>query len=222
MHFNLEELIRQAGYFGMFLIIFAESGLFFGFFLPGDSLLFTAGFLASQGYFDIALLLGLLSVAAVSGDSVGYWFGNKTGKKIFSRDDSFFLNKKHLASAQAFYEKHGGKTIIMARFIPAVRTFAPIVAGAAEMTYKHFLMYNVVGGLLWVCGLGFGGYFLGRSIPNVDRYLLPIIALIVFVSVLPGLIHFLQDKETREDLKNTGLKVWNKLWNKQQASDKNA
>ncbi len=214
MHFNLEEFIRQAGYIGTFLIVFAESGLFFGFFLPGDSLLFTAGFLASQGYFNISILLALLSIAAISGDSVGYWFGNKTGKKIFNKEDSFFFNKSHLQAAQDFYNKHGGKTIIMARFVPAVRTFAPIVAGAAEMTYRHFLMYNVVGGLLWVLGLGLGGYFLGKSIPNVDHYLLPIIALIIFISVLPGLLHILQDKSSRQGLRNSGMKVWNKFWNK--------
>lgn len=190
---NLEQLIIQVGYIGMFLIIFAESGLFFGFFLPGDSLLFTAGFLASQGFSNIWILVISLSIAAITGDSVGYWFGRKIGPKIFTKEDSIFFNKKHLISANEFYNKHGGKTIIIARFIPAVRTFAPIIAGVAGMHYKTFISYNVFGGLFWVCGLTLGGYFLGKSVPNVDKYLLPIILLIVLVSVLPGILHLVKD-----------------------------
>lgn len=190
---NLEQLIIQVGYVGMFLIVFAESGLFFGFFLPGDSLLFTAGFLASQGFSNVWILVISLSIAAIFGDSVGYWFGKKVGPKIFSKEDSIFFNKKHLISANEFYNKHGGKTIIIARFIPAVRTFAPIIAGVAGMHYKTFLSYNVFGGIFWVCGLTLGGYFLGKSVPNVDRYLLPIILLIVLVSVLPGILHLVKD-----------------------------
>src|SRR5438105_941981 len=148
---NPEKLILSAGYVGLFLIIFAESGLFFGFFLPGDSLLLTAGLLASRGVagLNIFVLIPLLFVAAVLGDSVGYWFGAKTGPRIFIRDDSLLFRRKNLVAAKAFYEKHGGKTIVLARFMPFIRTFAPIVAGAAEMHYRYFLSYNLIGGALW-------------------------------------------------------------------------
>lgn len=205
MHLDLTGFIQSGGplfgYVILTAIIFAESGLFFGFFLPGDSLLFTAGVLASQSFFNIVVLAFLMATAAITGDSVGYWFGKKVGKKLFQKEDSRFFKKKHLEEANKFYEKHGGKTIILARFIPAVRTFVPIVAGAAEMSYHKFFAYNVVGGLIWGVGLTLGGYFLGKAIPNVDKYLLPIIALIVFVSVLPAIYHMLSDKETRAHLR---------------------
>lgn len=207
---NIEQLIMQVGYIGMFFIIFAESGLFFGFFLPGDSLLFTAGFLASQGFSNIWVLVISLTVAAISGDSVGYWFGRKVGPKIFSKDDSIFFNKKHLLSANEFYNKHGGKTIVIARFIPAVRTFVPIIAGVANMDYKTFISYNVFGGIFWVCGLTLGGYFLGKTVPNVDKYLLPIIFLIMLVSALPGILHFCKDKEFRDSLLASIKNFWKK------------
>jgi len=197
---NLEDFIKSAGYLGLFGIVFAESGLFFGFFFPGDSLLFTAGFLASQGFFDIKILIPLLILAAIAGDSTGYWFGKKTGKRIFSREDSILFHKDHLIKANEFYKKHGGKTIILARFMPAVRTFAPIVAGAAEMHYTTFLFYNVIGGLLWVLGLGLGGYYLGQTIPDVDKYIIPIVLLIIFVSLLPAFIHLFKEKESRTKL----------------------
>lgn len=201
MNFDLAEVIKTVGYLGIFGIVFAESGLFFGFFLPGDSLLFTAGFLASQKYFDIWLLVTLIVVGAILGDSVGYWFGRKVGHKIFNRQDSFFFKKDHLEKAHAFYEKHGGKTIILARFMPMIRTFAPIVAGAANMTYSKFLSFNVIGGLLWGAGLTLAGYWLGSAIPNVDRYLLPIIALIVVASVTPPAYGILKEKSNRDQLK---------------------
>lgn len=193
MHFDLVELIKAIGYVGVFLIVFAESGLFFGFFLPGDSLLFTAGFLASQGYLNFPVLAILCVAGAILGDSVGYWSGKKFGKLLFQKEDSRFFKKKHLIAAKNFYEKHGGKAIIIARFMPFVRTFAPIVAGTAEMTYRKFLTYNVIGGLLWALGLTSAGYFLGNIIPDVDKYLLPIIALIVIISVTPPAIHILKD-----------------------------
>jgi len=200
---SLITLIKTAGYFGLFFIIFAESGLFFGFFLPGDSLLFTAGFLASQGFFNIFVLLGLSAFAAISGDSVGYSFGRRVGKAIFKKDDSLFFNKKNLLKAQQFYEKHGSKTIVLARFVPIVRTFAPIVAGAAGMKYRTFITYNLIGGFVWTFGMLLGGFFLGSVIPDVDKYLLPIIGLIIFVSVLPVLremylAKFGKDKEKDE------------------------
>jgi len=188
MHFNLEEIITTIGIFGLFGVIFAESGLFFGFFFPGDSLLVTAGLLASQGYFRIEVLIPLLIIAAIAGDSIGYWFGKKVGQAIFNRKDTFLFKKAHLIKAHNFYEKHGGKTIIIARFVPIIRTFAPIVAGAVDMTYKNFISYNVFGGIFWVSAMLLFGYFLGNVFPNIDKYLLPVIAVIVFISILPGII----------------------------------
>ena len=189
MNFNLEELILTVGYLGIFFIIFAESGLLFGFFFPGDSLLITAGLLASKGYLDIAFLIFLSMVAAISGDSVGYWFGHKAGKRIFNREDSIFFHRDHLLRAKNFYEKHGGKTIILARFLPIIRTFAPIVAGVGEMKYGRFLFFNIFGGIFWVLFTTLFGYFLGNVVPNIDRYIIFIIAIIIFLSALPTLIH---------------------------------
>jgi len=195
MHFDLPYIIQTVGVLGLFFIIFAESGLFFGFFLPGDSLLVTAGLLASQGYFQILVLGFLLMFAAILGDSVGYWFGKKVGPSIFKREDSLLFKKSHLTKAHKFYENHGGKTIILARFIPIVRTFAPIVAGAAGMDYKNFISFNIIGGIGWVWGMLLLGYFLGSAIPNVDTYLFPIIFLIVLLSILPGIIEVIKSRK---------------------------
>lgn len=186
---DLTELIKTIGYIGIFSIVFAESGLFFGFFLPGDSLLFTAGFLASQGFLNINILIAIVMIGAVGGDSAGYWMGNKFGRWLMRQKDSFFFKKEHMHQAQEFYEKHGGKTLILARFIPAVRTFVPIVAGMADMKYSTFFSFNVIGGIIWGAGMPFAGYYLGTKIPGVDRYLLPIVAGIIILSVLPGVIH---------------------------------
>ncbi len=191
---NPMELISFVGLFGIFAIIFAESGLFIGFFLPGDSLLFTAGLLASQGYFPIWGLVIGSAIAAIAGDSVGYQFGRRLGPKIFTKEDSFFFHKKHIIRAQGFYEKHGKKTIILARFIPVVRTFAPIVAGVGGMKYKTFFIYNVVGGILWTVTLSLIGYFLGNAIPDIDTYILPIILGIILVSTLPVVIRLVRNK----------------------------
>lgn len=187
--FDVETIIRTGGYLGLFFIVFAESGLFIGFFLPGDSLLFTAGFLASQGYLNIWILCAISFLGAIVGDSVGYTFGKRVGRKLFTRDNSLLFHKNHLQTAEEFYEKHGPKTIVIARFMPIVRTFAPIVAGIGTMRYGTFLAFNIVGGALWGVGLPLVGYFLGSTIPNVDRYLLPIILGIIIVSMLPGLWH---------------------------------
>jgi membrane-associated protein len=192
-HLDLKTVILTVGYIGLFAIVFAESGLFFGFFLPGDSLLFTAGFLASQGFFDLTLLMVLLSIAAIAGDSVGYWSGEKFGRRLFRREDSIWFHKKHLVTAHEFYEKHGGKAIILARFLPAVRTFVPIVAGMAQMSYRKFLSFNVFGGLFWVIGLAGAGYVFGNVIPDVDRYLIPVVLLIIVVSALPTAIHLYRE-----------------------------
>jgi membrane-associated protein len=188
-------IIRTLGLMGVVFIIFAESGLFFGFFLPGDSLLFTAGFLASQGILSIWWLLILCFFAAVLGDNVGYAFGKKTGPMIFNKDDSFFFQKKHIERANNFYKKYGKKTIVIARFIPIVRTFAPIVAGVGEMNYKIFVIFNLIGGFVWTFGLIGAGYFLGKVIPGVDKYLLIIIVIIIFASLIPVAFEYIKSKK---------------------------
>jgi membrane-associated protein len=204
---DLVELIKTVGYIGLFAIIFAESGLLIGFFLPGDSLLFTAGFLASQGFLSLPILIVVCFVAAVAGDSVGYSFGRRVGRRLFQREDSLLFHKKHIIRAQEFYEKHGPKTIVLARFVPIVRTFAPIVAGMGEMQYRKFVTYNIVGGVLWAIGVTLAGFFLGNIIPDVDKYLLPIIVVIIFVSVLPGVLHILRDEEMRTGLINAARRL---------------
>lgn len=193
----LESIIQSIGYFGVAGIVFAESGLLIGFFLPGDSLLFTAGFLASQGYMNIWVLSLLCFAAAVIGDSVGYAFGHRVGRKLFLRSSSRFFKQEHLQRAEAFYGKYGAKTIIIARFVPFVRTFAPIVAGIGSMSYAKFLTYNIVGGAIWALGLTWMGYLAGGLVPNVDRYLLPVIGLIIILSVLPGVLEALKTPERR-------------------------
>ncbi|TAK22184.1 MAG: DedA family protein [Chloroflexota bacterium] len=195
---DLRQLLEAVGYFGLFAIVFAESGLLVGFFLPGDSLLFTAGLLAGLKFFDLWVLLPLVAVAAITGDSVGYAFGNRVGARLFQREDSFLFHRRNLVRAHAFYEKHGGKTIVLARFLPIVRTFAPIVAGMGQMTYGRFLMFNVLGGLLWTLSMVGGGYLFGSWLPaeQVDKFLLPAIALIIIASVAPTAWHLY--KENRE------------------------
>lgn len=190
--FDLMHLIQTVGYVGLWVMVFGESG-FFLFFLPGDSLLFTAGILASQGIFNIWSLLIVFASAAILGDSAGYWVGKKAGDWLLSQKDRLFFKKKHIYAAQEFYEKHGGKTLILARFIPAVRTFVPVVAGMAKMDYKKFLSYNIIGGVIWGVGLPLLGYTLGNQIDDIEKYLLPIIALIVGISVLPALLHMRKD-----------------------------
>lgn len=188
-HLDLIQSIKAVGYIGIFAMIFAESGLLFGIFLPGDSLLFTAGFLASIGVLNLPILVVGVFLAAILGDNVGYVFGKKVGPMIFKREDSFWLHKKHLEKTQRFYEKHGGKTIILARFLPIVRTLAPILAGAGTMNYRSFFFYNVIGAVLWGVGITSAGFFLGKIIPDANRYLLPIILLIIFLSLLPTVWH---------------------------------
>lgn len=197
LHGDLKSVIEAIGYFGVFTIVFVESGLLVGFFLPGDSLLFTAGFLASQGFFDIRWLILGCFIAAVAGDTGGYWIGHKFGRRLFNKEDSLLFHKDHLIKAEAFYKKHGGKTIILARFMPVIRAFAPVVAGMANMNYPTFLFYNLFGGLLWAVGLTLAGYYLGSLIPDVDKYLLPIVGAIILVSIAPGIYHILKDPHSR-------------------------
>jgi len=196
---DLPALVQWAGYVGLTLIIFAETGLLFGFFLPGDSLLVTAGLLAADPAFglNVWLLGALLTVAAIVGDTVGYQVGKSAGPRIFTREDSLFFRKSHLLKAQAFYEKHGGKTIIIARFMPIVRTFAPVVAGVGNMQYRRFLMYNVVGGFLWIWSMLLTGYVLARTVPGVAEHIEKLILVIIFLSILPGIIAWWRDRRAQ-------------------------
>lgn len=205
--FDLISLIKTVGYLGLFGIVFAESGLLIGFFLPGDSLLFTAGFLASQGFLNIWFLMPLIFIGAVLGDNVGYAFGKKVGPMIFKREDSILFHKDHLERARIFYEKHGPKALVLARFMPGIRTFAPILAGVGEMSYSKFFSYNLIGGFFWGAGMSWLGYWLGSAIPDIDKYLIPIIILIIVFSLLPGLYHILKEKEERQ-------RIWGLLKNK--------
>jgi membrane-associated protein len=190
---DLEQLIITVGLVGLFAIVFAESGLFFGFFLPGDSLLLTAGVISAAfpEAFPIWLVCAVCFVAAVTGDAVGYTFGSRVGRRLYHRPDSRFFKKSHLVAAEAFYRKHGGKTIVIARFLPFVRTFAPIVAGAAHMPYPRFALFNFTGALLWAIGVPVAGYLLARVLPVevLDRWLYVIIGVVIVLSVLPTAFH---------------------------------
>lgn len=185
LHFDLVALVKLVGYPGLFAMIFLESGVFFGFFLPGASILFTAGLLASQGYFDSWVLIPLVALAAILGDSTGYWFGAKLGVRLFLRPDSRFFRHEHLERAKEFYDEHGAIAVVLARFIPIIRTFAPIVAGVVKMRYRVFLAYNVAGALVWAAGVTFLGYFLGARFPFVGHYLTEIVVIIVVVTCIP-------------------------------------
>lgn len=201
---DLVNIISTAGWLAVIAVIFAESGLLIGFFLPGDSLLFTSGFLVYSGVFNvnIHLFVFLLFLAAVIGDNVGYTFGRRVGIRLFKRPNSRFFKQENIVAAQQFYEKHGGKTVIIARFVPFVRTFAPVIAGVGKMDYKRFLAYNMIGGFFWAVGITYAGYYLGAVFTHmgldIDHILLPIIALILFVSLLPPIIHILKDKKQRD------------------------
>jgi membrane-associated protein len=196
--FDLVSLVQVGGYLGLFAIIFAESGLFFGFFLPGDSLLFTAGFLSSQGYLSIVPLVTLLFIAAISGDAVGYLFGKKMGPKLFSKPKSYFFNPSHIEKTSSFFHRYGNKTIFLARFIPVVRTFAPIMAGVGGMKYSSFAKYNALGALIWAVGLTTLGYIFGQTVPNADKYIIPIVLIVVLVSFIPPVWEYIKEKRKRE------------------------
>jgi len=184
-HIDILSLVQTFGYLGILAVVFAESGAFFGFFLPGDSLLFTAGLLASQDLLSIWVLLIFVPIAAILGDNFGYWFGAKVGPKIFTREDSFFFHKHHIERTREFYAKYGTKAIVLARFLPVVRTFTPVLAGVGQMPYRTFMKYNILGGLLWSMSMLLLGFSLGSVVPNIDRYILPIIFAIIFISFLP-------------------------------------
>ncbi len=202
MNFDLPTLIKTFGYPLVWSIVFAESGLLVGFLLPGDSLLFVAGFLCSvpKTGLDIRLMAFGCFAFAVLGDSVGYYTGKRFGRKLFDKKDSNFFKKKHLIAAEEFFDRQGKIAIIFARFMPFVRTFAPIVAGIAAMRYKTFMQYNVVGGLIWGVGLTVLGYFLGKSIPEdqIDKYLIPITLLIMFISLSPSIFHIFKGRRMKD------------------------
>ncbi len=183
--YALDDLVRWGGYAVLVAIVFTETGLLIGFFLPGDSLLITAGLVASAGGLNIWLLNALLIVAAIVGDSVGYAIGYRTGPRIFRKEESRWFSRQHLSRTREFYERHGGKTIVLARFIPIIRTFAPVVAGVGQMEYRRFLAYNVFGGIGWVASLTWAGYLLGTAIPDIDRHIHLVVAIVVILSVLP-------------------------------------
>ena len=192
--YNVPELIRLGGLIGLILIVFAETGLLIGFFLPGDSLLITAGLFAARGDFDIVTLNLTLIAAAIVGDATGYWIGKRSGEALYSRPDSFFFRRDHVRITHEFYERHGGKTIVIARFMPIVRTFAPVVAGVAQMGYRRFAVYNVFGGILWVTSMTLGGYFLGQAVPNIEENIHYVVAVVIFLSLLPPGIAWLRMK----------------------------
>ncbi len=198
---SIQQLIINIGYIGIFAIIFAESGLFFGFFLPGDSLLLTAGLLASEGLLNIWILIIIVPIAAVLGDNVGSWFGKTTGPRIFNRENSRFFKRKNLLAAKAFYDKHGGKTLTLARFVPFIRTFVPIVAGAVEMDYRVFFTWNVFGGVLWGIGMTLLGYGIGVFFKDTvdpetfDKYFLLLIVAVIFISALPTMLHLWRENK---------------------------
>jgi len=191
---DLPALIKWAGYFGMTAIVFAETGLLVGFFLPGDSLLVTAGLVSAHGLLDVYLLGMLLHLAAICGNSCGYLIGRQTGPRIFTREDSLLFNRQHVLRAQAFYSRHGRKTIILAQFMPIIRTFSPVVAGVGRMPYRQFLTFSIVGTFLWVWSMLFIGYFLGRYIPGIDRHIEIVVLVVIFISILPGIISWWRER----------------------------
>jgi membrane-associated protein len=196
---DIKGLIQWGGTFLVCSVVFVETGLFFGFFLPGDSLLVTAGIFAAAGHLDLVLLLCLGFLCAACGDQVGYWIGRKAGQALYRREDSLLFKKRHLERAHEFYEKYGGKTIVLARFVPIIRTFAPPVAGAARMGYRRFITYNILGGFLWVWGMVLIGYFLGSTIPEIDRHIHMVVAIVVFISILPAIFETARQRKRKSE-----------------------
>ncbi len=191
---DIKGLIQWGGMILICTIIFVETGLFLGFFLPGDSLLVTAGIFAAAGHLRLGLLLFLVAFCAIAGDQLGYWIGRRAGQALYKRDDSFLFKKRHLERAYEFYARYGGKTVVLARFVPIIRTFASPVAGAARMNYRRFLSYDIFGGFLWVWSMVLIGYFLGSSIPDVDKNIHIVIAIVVFLSLLPPIIEAMRQR----------------------------
>lgn len=210
--FSVENIIQTGGLLLVAFIVFAESGLLVGFFLPGDSLLFGAGLAASQGEFSLFWLIVLVVTAAIVGDNVGYSIGRRAGPRIFKKKDGIVFRQEYLQRAESFYEKHGGKTIILARFTPIVRTFAPVVAGASKMDRTRFLVFNITGGILWGAGLPILGYYIGKRIPHLDKYIELVVVGVMIASLALAAIHLLKDAKTRsllwEKIKNSTEKLF--------------
>lgn len=191
---NILQLVTLIGYIGIIAIIFSETGLFFGFFLPGDSLIFAAGLLAAKGIFNIWILVPLLIISAILGYSVGYWFGDKLGNWLLKRRESFFFKRHYLEKARDFYNRHGGKSLVIGRLVPIVRTFVPIVAGMVEMPFKKYCLYNIAGAILWGGGIALTGYYIGNLFPQLIHYILPITIVIVIFSIMPGIYHYFKSE----------------------------
>ena len=195
--YALDDLIRWGGYAVLVAIVFTETGLLVGFFLPGDSLLITAGLVAAAGGLDIWWLNALLIVAAVTGDSAGYAIGYRIGPRLFTRPKSLLFNPRHVERTREFYARHGAKTIVIARFVPIIRTFAPVVAGVGQMAYRRFVFYNVAGGVGWVTSMTWAGYLLGRMIPNVSRYIHVVVGIVIVLSVIPIAVEIVRERRRR-------------------------
>ena len=202
---DVQGLIQWGGTLLVCVIVFIETGFFVGFFLPGDSLLVTAGVFAAAGHLPLAVLLLLVSLCAIAGDQLGYWIGRKAGQALYRRKDSFVFRKRHLERAHHFYETYGGKTVILARFVPIVRTFCPPVAGAAQMQYSRYLTYDIFGGFFWVGSMVLVGYFLGSVVPNIQQRIHWVIAVVVFLSLLPGIIAALRARGQKPDKPTASL-----------------
>jgi membrane-associated protein len=185
---NLPELVQWAGLFGLAGIIFSETGLLIGVFLPGDSLLVTAGLLAARGYLNVYALAPVLTLAAICGNSLGYFIGRASGPRMFNRENSLFFNKKHAIRAHEFYEKYGRKTIVLAQFMPVIRTFSPVIAGVGGMKFRQFMTFNIIGAFVWIWSMLSIGYFLGNYIPGIDQHIEIVVVIVVFISILPGLV----------------------------------
>jgi membrane-associated protein len=200
---SLDAFVRWGGYVVLAAIVFTETGLLIGFFLPGDSLLITAGLVAATGALDIWWLNVLLVAAAVAGDSVGYAIGARIGPRLFTREKSWLFNPRHIVRTREFYERHGAKTIVIARFVPIIRTFAPVVAGVGQMSYRRFLIYNVAGGLGWVLSMTWAGYLLGNVVPNIDRHIHIVVIVVIVLSVIPIAVEILRERR-RQSAPSTG------------------
>jgi membrane-associated protein len=195
--YNVPKLIEVGGLVGLMFVIFSETGLMVGFFLPGDSLLVTAGIVASSGLLNIYTLIPALILAAICGNATGYYIGKHAGQALYSRPDSFFFRRQHLIRTHEFYERHGGKTIILAQFIPIVRTFAPVVAGAANMTYRRFASFNVIGAIIWITSMTLTGYVLGSVIPNIDKNIHIVVAVVIALSLMPAVIAWFRSRTAK-------------------------
>jgi len=195
--YSLDDLVHWGGYVVLMVIVFTETGLLVGFFLPGDSLLITAGLVAATGYLNIWWLNGLLILAAVAGDSVGYAIGRRLGPRLFTRPKSLLFNPRHVERTRAFYARHGAKTIVIARFVPIVRTFAPVVAGVGQMEYRQFVFYNVAGGVGWVTSMTWAGYLLGQVVPNIGERIHIVVAVVIVLSVIPIVVELVRERRRR-------------------------